>query len=89
MEGFHLNTSLRIDKSVNIVELQENPMLALNALTANLDLNLSKELYTFIKQQPEAMMPMMLFQPKEVNGKMVYTVELKDGSISVNNSPVM
>lgn len=89
MEGFHLNTSLRIDKSVNVAKLQENPMLALNALTANLDLNLSKELYTFIKQQPEAMMPMMLFQPKEVNGKMIYTVELKDGSISVNNSPVM
>jgi hypothetical protein len=89
MKGFELNTFLSIDKSVNVVELQENPMLALSALTANLDLNLSKDLYTFIKQQPEAIMPMMLFQPKNVNGKMLYKVELKDGTITINDSQIM
>lgn len=89
MEGFHLSTLLNIDKSLNIAALQQNPLLALNAFTANLDLSLSSELYTLIGQQPEAIMAMMLFQPKDVNGKKVYKVELKDGRLTVNGSPVM
>ena len=89
MEGFHLSTLLNIDKSLNIAALQQNPLLALNAFSANLDLSLSKELYTIIGQQPEAIMAMMLFQPKDVNGKKVYKVELKDGRLTVNGSPVM
>ncbi len=89
MEGFHLSTLLHIDKSLNIAALQQNPLLALNTLNVNLDLSLSKELYTLIAQQPQAVMVMMLFQPKNVNGKKVYNVELKDGSLTVNGSPVM
>ncbi len=89
MEGFHLSTLLHIDKSLNIAALQQNPLLALNTLNVNLDLSLSKELYTLIAQQPQAVMVMMLFQPKNVNGKKIYNVELKDGSLTVNGSPVM
>ena len=89
MEGFHLSTLLHIDKSLNIAALQQNPLLALNTLNVNLDLSLSKELYTLIAQQPQAVMVMMLFQPKDVNGKKVYNVELKDGRLTVNGSPVM
>ena len=89
MEGFHLSTLLNIDKSLNIAALQQNPLLALNAFSVNLDLSLSKELYAIIGQQPEAIMAMMLFQPKDINGKKVYKVELKNGRLSVNGSPVM
>lgn len=89
MEGFHLSSLVKINKSFNIAVLEQNPLLALQAFTLNLDLNLSKELYTLIGQQPEAIMAMMLFQPKDVNGKKVYKVELKDGKLTVNGSPVM
>ena len=89
MEGFHLSTLMHIDKSLNIAALQQNPLLALNAFNAKLDLSLSKELYTLIGQQPQLVMLMMLFQPKDVNGKKVYNVELKDGRLTVNGSPVM
>ncbi len=89
MGGFHLNTQLHINESLNIAALEQNPLLALNAFNANLDLSLSKELYTFIRQQPKAVMLMMLFHPKDVKGKKVYTVELKDGKLNVNGSPVM
>ncbi len=89
MGGFHLSTKLHINKSLNISALEQNPLLALNAFNANLDLSLSKELYTFIRQQPQAVMLMMLFHPKDVKGKKVYTVELKDGRLNVNGSPVM
>lgn len=89
MEGFHLSSLLHIDKSLNIAALQQNPLLALNALNANLDLSLSDELFTLIGQQPEAVMAMMFVQPKNVNGKKVYKIELKDGRLTVNGSPVM
>lgn len=89
MGGFHLSTQLHINKSLNIAALEQNPLLALNAFNANLDLSLSKELYTFIKQQPQAVMLMMLFHPKDVKGRKVYKVELKDGRLKVNGSPVM
>jgi len=89
MGGFHLNTQLHINKSLNIEALQQNPLLALNAFNINLDLILSKELYALIRQQPKAVIVMMLFHPKDVKGKKVYNVELKDGSLNVNGSPVM
>jgi len=89
MQGFHLDLSLDVDKSLNIAALQQNPMLALNALNANINLTLSKEFYTLISQQPQAMMALMLFQPKEVKGKKVYAIELKNGKLTVNGSPVM
>lgn len=89
MEGFHLSSLLHINKSLNIAALQQNPMLALSAFNANLDLSLSKDLYTFISQQPQAIMVMMLFHPQDVNGKKVYKVELKDGRLTVNGSAIM
>ncbi|MEA2047953.1 MAG: DUF945 family protein [Campylobacterota bacterium] len=89
MEGFHLNSLLNIDKSLNLVDIEDNPLLALRALTAHLDLSLSEGLYSLIGEQPEAIMAMMLFPPKEVQGQKVYEVELKDGRLSVNGSPIM
>lgn len=89
MGGFDLSTQLHINKSLNIAALEQNPLLALNAFNANLDLNLSEELYFYIRSQPKAVMLMMLFHPKDVKGKKVYKVELKDGELNVNGSPVM
>jgi hypothetical protein len=64
-------------------------MAAVNAINANLTLSLSSELFTILSQQPQAMMAMMLFQPKDVNGEKVYKVELKDGSVKVNGQSIM
>jgi len=89
MEGFQLDLFVEIDKSLNIASLQQNPMLALNAFTANINLSLSEALFAVIAQQPQAVMAMMLFHPKDVNGKKVYKFELKDGKFTVNGSPVM
>jgi len=89
MEGFHLDLFVEIDKSLNIASVQQNPMLALNAFTANINLSLSEALFAVIAQQPQAVMAMMLFHPKDVNGKKVYKFELKDGKFTVNDAPVM
>jgi len=87
--GFTLNAHADIDKSFNIKVSQRNPLSTLDALNANLKVSLDKTLFSFIAKQPKAMMAMMLFQPKDVQDKKVYTVEIKNGKILVNGMPVM
>jgi len=89
MGGFNVTSKVKIDKSLNIQSLETNPMSAINAVNANLNVTLSNELFDIIAQQPKAMMAMMLMQPKILNDKKVYTLELKDGKLTVNGSPIM
>ena len=89
MGGFSLSSLFEIDKSLNVTATQNNPLAAINALNANIDFSLSKELFAELAKQPEAVMAMMLFQPKDVNGKKVYKIELKEGKLSVNGKKAM
>ena len=89
IDGFSMNTTFQIDKSLNINALQQNPMLAINAINANLDIALSQGLFAMVAQHPQAVMAMMLFQPKNVNNQKVYKIELQNGSLKVNDIPAM
>ena len=89
IEGFTFNSMFNIDKSLDLSLLEKNPMAAIDAINANLSLSLSSELFVLIAQQPQAMMALMLFQPKDVKGKKVYEVELKDSKLLVNGLPVI
>lgn len=89
VDGFTLQSSVDIDKSLNISRLEANPMYALDKIDANLKISLSKELLEIISRDPKAMIALMIFSPKEINGKQVYSVELKDGSLKVNGKSVL
>ncbi len=89
IDGFSMNTTFKIDKSLNITALQQNPMLAINAINANLDIALSQGLFAMVAQHPQAVMAMMLFQPRDVNNQKVYKIELQNGSLKVNDIPAM
>jgi len=89
LEGFKLTSSFDIDKKLDLAALKQNPMAAIGAMDANLHLTLSNQLLELIAKQPQAMLVMMLFQPKDVNGQKVYKVELKDGTLSVNGKKAM
>ena len=89
LDGFTLTSTFDIDKSLDLSSLEKNPMAAIGAMDANLKLTLSSQLFGLIAQQPQAVMAMMLFAPKDVNGKKVYKVELKNGKLTVNERPVM
>ena len=84
IDGFAMDAKLDIDKNLNLSALQANPMLGLTAVKAHLNLKFSEALHTFISQQPQALLAMMMFQPKDQNGKKVYEIKLEDGSLSVN-----
>ena len=74
---------------MDLAALEQSPMAAIGAMDANLHLTLSNQLLELIAKQPQAMLVMMLFQPKDVNGQKVYKVELKDGTLSVNGKKAM
>lgn len=88
MGGFNITSKVKIDKSLNLQSLETNPMSAINAIDINLNMTLSNELFALISQQPEAMMTMMLVQPKTVNDNKVYKIELKNGKLTVNDAPI-
>ena len=89
LDGFTLTSTFDIDKSLDLASLEKNPLAAINAMDANLELTLSTQLFGIIAQQPQAVMAMMLFQPKDVNGNKVYKIELKDGTLKVNDKTAM
>lgn len=89
MDGFTLKTLFSLKNTLNTQALQQNPLAALSAIDATLNLTLSSSFFGFVAQQPQAMMAMMFLQPKDVNGDKVYDVELKNGSLKVNGKPVM
>ena len=84
LEGFTLNAKVDIDKNLNLSNLQTNPMLGLSAIKADLNLSLSETLHTFISQQPQALITMMMFQPKDENGSKIYQIKFENGMLSVN-----
>lgn len=89
VDGFTLHSTLDVDKSLNISRLETNPMYALDKIDAQLKVSLSKELLDVISRQPKAMIALMIFTPKDVNGLKVYSVELKDGALKVNGKSIL
>jgi len=89
MEGFNLSSILDIDKSLIIAKVKSHPMSAIKLIDANLKVELSKELLSLIAKQPKAMLALMLFKPEDINGKKVYSLELKDGKFTVNGKSVL
>ena len=89
LEGFKLTSTFDIDKSLDISTLEQNPMAAIGAMDANINLELSNQLFGLLAQQPQAVMAMMMIQPKDVNDNKVYHLELKDGKLSINGKPMM
>ena len=89
LDDFNLTAHLKVDKSLDIKKTKQNPLTALSAIDANIKLALSPALFSFISEQPKAMMMLMLFQPQDVKGKKVYSIELKAGKLTVNGMSVM
>ena len=89
IDGFSLTSSFHVNKSANLAAIQANPFAALNAVNTKTKIILSDALFTLIAQQPKAMMLAMIIQPQVVNGKKVYELELKDGTLTVNGKPLM
>ena len=89
MDGFSLSSTFEVKKTANLSAIQTNPFTALDAINTKTKIVLSDALYSLIAKQPKAMMLVMIVQPKVVDGKKVYELEVKDGKILINGKPMM
>jgi len=83
-EGFEMNGSIAIDKSLNINAASQNPMLALNALQIRTHISISNELYSLIVEDPRAMIFMMMAPPASQKGRKIYDMDFSNGKLKVN-----
>ena len=89
IDGFKLMTNVDVDKSIDLDIFNKNPLGALNAFNADIDLTISNGLFGYAAKLPQAMMIMMFIQPKDVNGNKVYKIRLKDGTLKINDKAMM
>jgi hypothetical protein len=86
--GFNLNAFINVDKKIDASSLTKNPMAALGSISTKLHVDFSPELFTIISQQPQAMIVLMLFQPKIVDNQKVYDLEVKNAEVTINGTPL-
>ena len=89
IDGFELGAQVTFHKDFDVLALEKNPLSALNTVDADLKLEFSKEFFELMAQQPPVMMALMMFPPKDENDKKQYTLELKNGKVTINGKPVM
>jgi len=84
INGFSLHSKMDIDKSLDFYRYSINPKYALGKINAKIELSLSKELLTVLKEDPKAMLMYMMYRPKRVEDKRIYNLDLKDGLLNIN-----
>ena len=86
--GIGMKASLTLDNQVDLSQIEQNPMLLINALDAQSTLRISDKLFALIAQDPRAMMFMMMIPPKEKQGMKVYNLTFSKGQTTVNGMPL-
>jgi Sec-independent protein translocase protein TatA len=86
--GLSLSAKVALDQNSPMALTQQNPLLLLNAVDAEMTLKLSDALFAMIAKDPRAMMMVMLIPPKEEQGTKRYQVIIKHGKTTVNGIPL-
>jgi hypothetical protein len=86
MGSFNISISGDIDKDFNLTIAEENPFLLFEAINSKSYIATSTELFSFIMQDPRAMIALMMFPPKEEKGQKIYEIEYHKGKLTVNGT---
>jgi len=88
IHGFSLDAKLDIDKSLDIYRLGMKPKHALHKIDGYINLSLSKEILTLLKEDPKSMLFYMMYRPKRSLGQRIYNINIMDGSVKINGKPL-
>lgn len=88
MGGFDLNANLDIDQSLDIYRLNIQRKHALNKISGQIHLSLSKEILDMLKKDGEFMIMYMMYRPKRELGQKIYDINIGDGEIKINGKVV-
>ena len=84
MHRFTLNATLELDESLDIYRLGMKPKHALDKIDGDIQLSMSKEILTMLKEDPEFMIGYMMYRPKRSEGQRIYNINIMDGSVKIN-----
>jgi hypothetical protein len=88
IDGFTMNSVLKLDKIDNFAQIESNPMAILNLLDATAHIEFSDSLFAMIQKDPQAGMFLASFAPLDENGNKVYNLTYKNGVPTVNGKPL-
>ncbi len=89
IDGFLINSIIKIDKVANLKQLEKNPFTILDIIDASVHIEFSDAFYLTLQKRPELALAMMLFSPVTKNGKMMFDIEYKDGSLKINGKSAL
>lgn len=84
MNGFTVDAKLDIDESLDIYRLGMKPKYALHKIDGTINLSLSKEILTLLKEDPKSMLFYMMYRPKRSLGQRIYNINIMDGDVKIN-----
>ncbi|WP_373031677.1 hypothetical protein [Sulfurovum sp.] len=84
MNGFSVDARLDIDESLDIYRLGMKPKHALHKIDGTINLSLSKEILTLLKEDPKTMLFYMMYRPKRSLGQRIYNINIMDGDVKIN-----
>jgi hypothetical protein len=84
MHGFTLNATLELDESLDIYRLGMKPKHTLDKIDGDIQLSMSKEILTMLKEDPEFMIGYMMYRPKRSEDQRIYNINIMDGSVKIN-----
>jgi len=88
MGGFNLDANLDIDQSLDIYRLNIQPKHAMNKMSGDIHISISKEVLTILKEDPEFMILYMMYRPKRKLGQRIYDIKIGDGELKINGKKV-
>ncbi|MEA3492552.1 MAG: DUF945 family protein [Campylobacterota bacterium] len=89
IDGFDINTLVKIDKVTDFKHLEENPFAILEIIDATMHMEFSDKLYLALQKRPELAIAMIILTPVSKDGKMIFDIEYKDGAMKINGKPIL
>ena len=84
IDGFLINSIVKLDKIKDFRQLEENPFLLLDMIDAKMHMEFSDAFYAQLQRRPELAIAMILFTPVSKEHKMIFDIEYRDGSLKIN-----
>ena len=88
LQGLTMHAKFKIDKGFDPAAARRSPLAVLDKIDAEIDIALSNDLFAMIAQQPQSMMVLMLFPPKDMGDKKQYIIQLHNGKLTLNGKAI-
>ncbi len=88
-DGLSANAIVKIDKNLDITQIEQNPAALLGSIDAAAHIEFSDTLYELLQKQPYFTLASLLFTPIIKENKKIFDLEFKQGNLKVNGKSAL